>query len=99
MKRICRSLDDPITGCPYLSLGFVVVNPDLRQTIPQRIPREPEQTRGLRLVSARALQSFADHFIFPLVERHAIGEKAIGRSVVAIARRVELYVCAFQLAA
>src|SRR6267143_1576583 len=47
------------------SLGFVVINPNLRQAIPQRIPREPKQTRSLRLVTASALQRLTDHFIFP----------------------------------
>src|ERR1039458_2888590 len=81
------------------SFAFVVVNSNLRQAIPQRVAREPEQTRGLRLIPPCALQRFADHFVFPLVEGHAVGEEAIGRSVVAIARRVELDVADFQLAA
>src|ERR1019366_1769624 len=57
--------------------------------------------RGLRLVAPGALQSFADHFVFPLVERHAVGEEAVAIRcrVVAIARRIELYVADFQLAA
>src|ERR1035437_10625215 len=81
------------------SLPVVVVNSDLRQAIPQRIPREPKQTRCLRFVAASALQSLTNHFVFPLVKRHSVGEKAIGRSTAAIARRVKLNVGDFQLAA
>jgi len=41
------------------SFGFVVVNADLRQAITQRVAREAEQARSLRLVAAGTLQSFA----------------------------------------
>src|ERR1019366_1689571 len=83
------------------SLPSVVLNSNFRQAIPQCIPRKPEQTRGLRLVATRTLQRFADHFVFPLVEGHAVGEEAVAIRcrVVAIARRIELYVADFQLAA
>src|ERR1700687_4879605 len=80
------------------SLGFVVVDADLGQAVTQCIPRESEETRGLRLVAAGALQSFADPFVFTLVEGHAVGKEAIGRSAAAITRGVELYVAHFQLA-
>src|SRR5260370_13251137 len=92
-NRRCQS---PRRGS--LSLPFAVVDPNLRQSIPQRVPREPQQARSLRLVAPRALQSFADHFVFPLIEGHAVGKKAIGRSVGAIARRIKLNVADFQLA-
>ena len=59
----------------------------------------------MRFVAARALQRFANHFIFPLVKRHVVGQKVIGRSTrrssrrreAAISRSVELYVAGFQL--
>ena len=57
------------------SFTTVIVNPDLRQTIAQGISREAEQPRRLRLITACPFQRFSDHFIFPLVERHAVGQE------------------------
>src|SRR5271170_3967653 len=55
-----------------------VLNPDFRQPVAQSIARKPEQASCLRFVSACALQGFANHFVFPLIERHTVREKAVG---------------------
>lgn len=57
----------------HLSALVAVLDPDFREAIPQRITRQSEQARRLRLVAVRSLESFANHFVLPLVESHTVG--------------------------
>src|ERR1700683_5575946 len=60
-----------------LSLFLPLIrNPNLRQPIPERIPRQPEQSRCLTLISICPPQGLANHFIFPVLERHTLGKKS-----------------------
>ena len=50
-------------------------HPHLGQPVPQRVPGQPEQARGLALVPVGAAQGFADDFLLVLIQAEPFRQK------------------------
>ncbi len=66
----------------------VVADADFCEPVAQRISRKPQQSRGLALISVRAFQSFANNFVFPLLESLPAGKEIVARGLAGFARYV-----------
>jgi hypothetical protein len=86
-----------IVGGSRSGLGVGLVgDADFGEAIAKRVAGKAEEARGLALVAVGAAQSFADHFVFPLLERHAFGRERDGVSGGFGARGIEMDIAGLQ---
>src|SRR6185312_7891441 len=73
MLRACTDTTSLMLGWNLFLL--IIRYAQFSQTVTQSVAGEPEQAGSLALIAVGAAQRFADHLIFPLLQRHPFGQK------------------------
>ena len=65
-----------LSAGPRIARRVRIGDAHFREAVAQGVARKAQGARGLALVAVGAAQGFANDFVFPLLERHAVGKDA-----------------------